>query len=115
VSSSSWRRKDLLGLLTLLLTAASLLAQDSQSQPGAQSAPAENSEALRKAALNPIASLIGVPIHLDDAVANCILIPKGAKKKVSQEFLLEHHQTAAWCRIPLRRGISEERVSRSCR
>jgi hypothetical protein len=49
--------------LALLLSAASLLAQDSQSQPGAQSAPAENSEALRKAALNPIASLISVPIQ----------------------------------------------------
>jgi hypothetical protein len=63
VSLSSWRRKDLLGLLTLLLTAASLLAQDSQSQPGAQPTPAETSEALRKAALNPIASLISVPIQ----------------------------------------------------
>jgi hypothetical protein len=63
VSLSSWRRKDLLGLLALLLTAASLLAKDSQSQPGGQPAPAENSEALRNAALNPIASLISVPVQ----------------------------------------------------
>jgi hypothetical protein len=57
------RRKSVFWLLVVVLTAASLFAQDTQSQPGGQPAPAENSEALRKAALNPIASLISVPVQ----------------------------------------------------
>jgi hypothetical protein len=57
------RRKYLLGLLELLLAARPLPAQDSQSQPETQPAPAENSEVLRKKAQNPVADLISVPIQ----------------------------------------------------
>src|SRR6267378_4280176 len=60
---SIWCRQNLLALLGLLLVATPLLAQESQSQPGAQPAAENNAEALRKAALNPVASLISVPIQ----------------------------------------------------
>jgi hypothetical protein len=63
MSFSIWRRKNLPGLLALLLAAIPLLAEDGQSQPGAQPAPAENSEALRKKALNPVSDLISVPLQ----------------------------------------------------
>ena len=52
-----------MALVAVLLAAAQLLAQDSQSQSGSGPAPAGNAEALRKAALNPVASLISVPIQ----------------------------------------------------
>ena len=57
-----------LRLLFLLMVACPLRGQDSQSndkQPTAQKtvSPAEDSEALRKAAQNPVASLISVPIQ----------------------------------------------------
>lgn len=57
-----------LRLLFLLMVACPLRGQDSQSndkQPPAQNtaSPAEDSEALRKAAQNPVASLISVPIQ----------------------------------------------------
>jgi len=53
----------LTGIQALLLASASLLAQDSQPPPQAQSAPAESAEALRKKAQNPVADLISVPIQ----------------------------------------------------
>ncbi len=57
-----------LRLLFLLMVACPLRGQDSQSndkQPTAQNtvSPAEDSDALRKAAQNPVASLISVPIQ----------------------------------------------------
>jgi hypothetical protein len=57
------RKESLLASLVLLLATVPMLGQESQSQPGAQAAAAENSEALRKAALNPVASLISVPVQ----------------------------------------------------
>lgn len=62
MSLSNWRR-NLLGLLACLLASTPLYAQSSQSPSGAPAETAENSEALRKAALNPVASLISVPIQ----------------------------------------------------
>ena len=57
------RKRNLTGIQALLLASASLLAQDSQPPPQAQSAPAESAEALRKKAQNPVADLISVPIQ----------------------------------------------------
>ena len=57
------RKRNLTGIQALLLVSASLFAQDGQPPPQAQSAPAENAEALRKKAQNPVADLISVPIQ----------------------------------------------------
>lgn len=63
MSLSIWHRNNLLGILVLLLAAAPLVAQNSQSPADAQAAPAENAEVLRKKAQNPVADLISVPIQ----------------------------------------------------
>ena len=58
------RDRNLPTLCSFLLAAVSAFAQDKPPDPAAKPAPtADNAEALRKAAQNPIASLISVPIQ----------------------------------------------------
>ncbi len=58
-----WRRRNLAGILVILLASTYLLAQNSQPAPEVQSTPVANAEELRKKALNPVADLISVPIQ----------------------------------------------------
>src|SRR5271154_4507020 len=64
-----WSGRSVIGILAFLLVAFPLLAQDQQSdqkQPEQQSVATSadaNADALRKAAQNPVASLISVPIQ----------------------------------------------------
>jgi hypothetical protein len=66
MSPSILRNLRLQGFLVLLILAPFLRAQENQSsekQPAGNAAAADNSEALRKAAQNPVASLISVPLQ----------------------------------------------------
>jgi hypothetical protein len=96
MSRSIWRRKNLLVLSAVLLAAPLLLAQESQSQDGAQPSPANDSEVLRKKAQNPVADLISVPmqenwnfgIGPDSRVQNVLNIQPVIPINVSQNWNL---------------------------